>query len=284
MRRRLDRKLIVGTFGPAIILAVCGALVPAWTLFFVGAALGWLVVAQFVFRGTTQMQYRASIGHLRKGEYSEAAAIMDAVVQAEPNDPAHRQFRALLYRLMGRLDDAESDYKAVIELEPNGVGARIGLAEVYIQGEDYEQARAAALAAQECDPHGWKVQYTLGMLADRTGEAAAVVNSLERAVAAGIPDSRDRLLVRLWLARAYVRSGQSDQAQQQVVELRKEADSLDEWRLILDSDQGRALRPLLETDINLATQLARGTAALEVLEDLPGHVAGPLDDRSNAMR
>ncbi len=278
-RRRWDRKLIVGTLGPAIVLAACGALIPDWGLFFVGAALGWLVVAQFVFRGTTRMQYRAAIGHLRKGEYDDAVAILDAIVQAEPQDPAHREFRAVLYRLVGRLDDAVSDYKAVIALEPNGVSARIGLAEVYIQDEDYEQARAAARAAEVCDPNDWKALYTLGLLADREGDAPAVVDTLVRAVAAGIPLSRDRLLVHLWLARAYVRLGQREQAQQQVDELHQEAGSLDEWGLILESDQGRALRPLLEPDINLATQLVRGTAALEVLEDVPGRVVGPLNDR-----
>lgn len=275
---------MMATLGPAVVLAACGALFPNWTLFFVGTALGWLVVAQFVFRGATRMQYRAAIGHLRKGEYSEAVAIMDAIVQAEPDDPAHRQFRAGLYRLAGQWDDAVSDYKALIRLVPNGVDARVGLAEVYIQREEYDQARTVARAAESCDPHDWAVLYTLGMIADREGDARAASEALERAAASGIPRSRDRLLVHLWLARAYVRSGQSDPAQQQVVEMHKEADSLDEWRLILDSDQGRALRPLLETDINLATQLVRGTAALEVLEDVLGRVAGPPNDRSNAMR
>ncbi len=268
--RGRDRALILRTLGPALALLICATLFPDWSLFFVGAGLGWLVVAQFVFRGTTRMQYRKAIGFLRKGEYAQAVAVMDPLVSAEPDDPAHRQFRAGLYRLAGRLDEAASDYRAAVQSDPAATGAWIGLAEVHVQRHDYDEARAAARSAESGDPGDWTASYTLGMIADREGDAPAAIEALDRAVGLGIARSRDRLLAHLWLARAYTRLGRADAAQGQVAALRKEAGSLDEWRLILSSDQGRVLRPLLEADIDLAAQWAQGSAPLEVL----GHDLG----------
>lgn len=256
--------------GPGLLLLGLGVLVPDWVLFFGGAGLGWMVAAQLVLRNRVRMEYQAAIRHLRRSEYDQAVAIMDTLVQAEPDRPEHRRFRAELHRLAGDSRKAIVDYERVVALDPQATAGYTGLAEVYVQQGDYDRARDYALAACERDPSGWMVAYNLGLIEDRRGASEAVVEHVRRALAAGIPHSRYRLLARLWLARAYHRQGQPDAAREQVDQIRRQAAGLREWDVVFASEQASALRGMLEADVQLARQLVDGHTSLDVLGDAQG--------------
>jgi tetratricopeptide (TPR) repeat protein len=264
------RARLAVTLGPALLLLGLGLLNLHNLPFFGGAALGWLLVAQFVLGSRVRMEYQMAIRHLRHSEYARAVAIMDSLVKAEPDDPNHRRFRAELHRLTGDLRRARLDYEALISLVPAQAEGYSGLAEVCVQQGDFQAARSHAQQAVAREPRRWITAYNLGMIEDRLGEAAPAVEHLELALAAGIPHSRERLLTRLWLARNHYRQDKSDEARWQLGLMRKEADGVQAWRVVLASEQAAPLCSLLEADVALARRLLDGKASLDDLGDEHG--------------
>jgi hypothetical protein len=90
------------------------------------------------------------------------------------------------------------------------------------------------------------------MIEDRLQHSQNVLDNLDKALGAGIPDSRHRLLVYLWMARAQARLGNVGAAEETVELMRKERDGLKEWQAIISDDQAAVLRDVLEDDIKLA--------------------------------
>jgi tetratricopeptide (TPR) repeat protein len=258
-------KQMVLRLGPGLLLLGVGVLLPDYLLFFGGAGVGWIVVSPLVLRGRVRMEYQAAIRHLRRNEYEQAIAIMDRLIQAEPDQTEHRRFRAELHRLSGDLPSAARDYERIVELAPDAPEGYAGLSEVCAQQGDYEQARTHGLGALERGPGRWMPAYNLGMIEDRLGHADAAAGYLEKALAAGLPHRRYRLLARLWLARSYYRQGRADDARAQIALMRQQASGLREWRVIFQSEQAAPLRGLLEADADLAEQLLNAEAPLEAL-------------------
>lgn len=254
------------TLGPGLILLAIGILLPPLALFFGGGGLGWMVAAQFVLRGSVRMEYQSAIKYMRAGNYDQAIEVMDRLIRAEPNAAEHYRFRAELFRLGGKPDKAIKDYRRVTRLAPDALAGYAGLAETALSQGDLGTAQMYALQALERDSGGWMAAYNLGMIADRRGEAGAAVDYLARALDARIPQSRYRLMARLWLARNYVRLGRRDDAQREVERIRKESAGLREWEAIMQSEEAASLRDLLAEDVALARELLESPAALDLLD------------------
>jgi tetratricopeptide (TPR) repeat protein len=225
---------------------------------FIGAGIGWIAAALFLTRSKIPMQYRDAVRHLRKNEYAEAVKVMDGVIKAEPDQPNHYRFRAEILRLWGKLDRARSDYQKMIEIDQNSAIAYNGLAEVLLQAEDFAAAREAALKAYQLAPDDWVTSYNLGMIEDRLRQSEYVIDHLQAALDLKVSDARHRLLIHLYLARAYQRLGNADAAQNQIRNLKQHRDGLDEWKTIMVSDQAGTLRAVLAEDINSAQKLLDG--------------------------
>lgn len=247
----------------AFVLAV--AVIPTWSAVLVGGGLGWIVAGTLLGRSRTPIEYRQAIKHLRKSEYDQAAKVMDGVIRAEPQNAQHYRFRAEVYRLWGKMKPAVRDYQKMAELEPKSPLAYNGLAEVYLQSRDYAAARDAAEKANRLAPDDWVTFYNLGMIEDRMQEAAPAAEHLEKALALKVKDSRHRLLIHLYLARAYVRLGQTGQAEQQLLALKKLQTGLEEWQTILKSEQAVTLRAVIGTDVDVAGELMSGALPLAKL-------------------
>ncbi|MBL8131159.1 MAG: tetratricopeptide repeat protein [Anaerolineae bacterium] len=249
----------------AILLPALGALIlgvffaPQFLLPLVGAALGWIVAGMLLFRSRMPMQYREAVRHLRKNEYAEAVKIMDGVIKDEPDKPEHLRFRAEVLRVWGKLDRARRDYRRMIELDPQSAVAHNGLAEVCLQARDYEEALKAAQRAAELAPEEWVALYNLGMIEDRLGSARSAVDHLEKALAFKVSDVRHRLLIHLYVARAYARLGDAAKAQGAILELRRSKSGLEEWDTILKSDQAETLRAAIGDDVETARALIAGS-------------------------
>ncbi|NDJ76897.1 MAG: tetratricopeptide repeat protein [Chloroflexi bacterium] len=253
--------------GPGLALLAVGLLLPDMALFFGGGGLGWIVAAQFVLRNRMQMQYRAAVRHMRSGNYDAALEVMNTVIAAEPDRAENYRFRAEVYRLASRLALAQQDYERVIQLSPDAAKGYSGLAELFAQQGDYEHAHTYARQALEREPNQWLPAYNLGMIEDRRGNAAAAVEHLESAVAAGLPHSRYWLLTRLWLTRNYFRLEKVDHARRQVELMQRHISGLTDWQTVLASDQAAPLRPLLAEDIRLAKQLLAGETPSDVFDN-----------------
>ncbi|MGB7341724.1 MAG: tetratricopeptide repeat protein [Phototrophicaceae bacterium] len=258
--------ILVPSFG----LVLLGVLfLPQYLLIFLGAAFGWALISLLLFGDErTPMQYRQAIKAMRNNDYKTAVDTMDGLIKEESDDPNHYRFRAELLRLWGKLGRARRDYQMMIEKSTNDADLAVaynGMAEVDLQAGNYQDALVAAHKAYELAPDEWVAAYNLGMIADRLGDSTLTLDSLEKALAATIPDSRHRLLVYLWQLRAYMRQDQQDLAKNALKLLKSERNGLKEWQKILPEEQAKVLREVLEADITLAEQLIDDKVDLSAL-------------------
>ncbi len=260
-----DRRQAALVILPMVAAVSLGVLFPSLMPFFVPVGIGWLLIAVISMRGRVRREYQTAIKHMRKREYTDAIRVMSDLIKEEPDDPDHRRFRAELYRLSGKIRRAREDYEKVIEMMPDsGVGYN-GLAEVCLQDREYEAALPYARQALEREPDQWIAPYNLGMIEERLGLWSDAVEHLEQALKAGVPDSRHRLLICLWLARSYYRLGKTDEAEAELQRMKNERTGLAEWNTIFESEESAVLRAVLFEDIQLAERLIDGTITLDAL-------------------
>lgn len=255
----------------AIILPAFGALIlamtvlPQYTLPLLGGAAGWLVAGFFIFRTRIPMDYQKAIKHLRKNEYKEAIDIIDEVIKNDPDTPNHYRFRAELLRISGKLDRARRDYFRMIELVPESPEAYNGLSEVQLQMNNLNGALEAAAKAQSLAPDDWVALYNLGMIEDRVGNAQDAIGHLIKALDLKVPDARHRVLIHLYLARAYARLGDMAHAAEQVTAIKRQRSGLEEWQKILESEQAATLKAVIGADVEMAQAVADGKLTPELL-------------------
>jgi tetratricopeptide (TPR) repeat protein len=248
----------------AILAPVVGALLlgllvlPDLLLPLAGASVGWIIAGLLLFRPRIPRDLQQAVRHLRKGQYDEAIQAMNRLIKEQPENPDHYRFRAEIFRLWGKLDRARRDYEQMIRLAPDSAVAHNGLAEVYLQSGQYQEARTAGLRAYALAPDAWVAAYNLGMIEDRLGQSEQVVEHVTQALRQRIPDARHRLLMHLYLARAYERLGNADAAQEQIMLLRKERAGLKEWQDLMRHEQAAPLRAVLEADIEQARAVFDG--------------------------
>jgi tetratricopeptide (TPR) repeat protein len=260
-----DRRQAALVIVPMVAAVSLGLLFPSLLVFFVPVGVGWLLIAIIASRGRIRREYQAAIKHMRKGEYNDAIHVMGELIKAEPDNADHHRFRAELYRLSGKVRRARDDYEKVIELMPDsGVGYN-GLAEVYLQDGEYEAALPFAKQALEREPDQWVAPYNLGMIEDRLNLWNDSVEHLGQALRVGVPDSRHRLLVYLWLARSNLRLGKADEAEADLQKMKRERVGLNEWNTIFESEEAAVLRNVLLDDIQLAQRLVDGETTLNAL-------------------
>lgn len=262
-----QRGVAVAVLVPAFGLVVLGFLFfPEYQVAALGGAFGWMVVGLFIFgRRRAPMQYRDAVKAMRKNDYKAAVAAMDDLIKLEPKMANHYRFRAELLRLWGKLGRARRDYENMLQHSQTDVERTMaynGLSEVELQSGNLEAALKAAQEAYALAPEEWVTAYNLGMIHDRLNQSQAVIESLAIALEDGIPDSRHRLLVHLWLVRAHTDLGQIDAAQEALANLKKESAGLKEWQKILPDKQAAVLREVLEADVEEAAQLLNGDVAI----------------------
>ncbi|MBZ0299238.1 MAG: tetratricopeptide repeat protein [Anaerolineae bacterium] len=259
---RMDREARLrwlALLAPAIGALLLGLTVlPNLLLPLAGAAVGWIVAGIFIFRPRIPRQFQVAVRHMRNGEYDDAVKAMNELIKEDPENEDFYRFRAEIFRLWGKLDRARKDYEQMIEIVPDSAVAYNGLAEVQLQSGRYAEAREAGLRAYELAPEVWVAAYNLGMIEDRLGDAAQAVVHLQEALKQKIPDARHRLLMHLYLARAYSRLGDTESAHQQIDLIKRQRAGLDEWQHLLEHEQAAPLRAVLADDVQLAQDLIDG--------------------------
>ncbi|MBZ0280361.1 MAG: tetratricopeptide repeat protein [Anaerolineae bacterium] len=261
-----DRGRWLALLLPAAIAVFLGLIVnsPVGVLV-MGLGVGWVIAGLMLTRSKMPIEYRDAVKLLRKNQYEQAAKIMDGVIKADPNEPNHYRFRAEIYRLWGKLKQAARDYQKMAELTPDSPLAYNGLAEVYLQSRQYDLAHEAARKANQLAPDDWVTYYNLGMIEDRLHQSEAAIAHLEKALALKVKDARHRLLIHLYLARAYSRLRNSVESHRHVDAVKNHASGLEEWQTILKSDQAETLRDVLGEDIEAALGLSTGELSADDL-------------------
>lgn len=246
---------------PAVGAIILGLTVlPDFLLPLAGAAVGWIIAGAFLFRPRIPKEYQEAIRYLRKSEYDKAVKSLDGLIKADPQNEDYYRLRGDVFRVWGKLDRARRDFQQSVELMPDSAVGYSRLAEVYLQMGRPADAQQPALKAYELTPNDWVAAYNLGMIEDRLGESEAVIQHLNEALALKVPDARHRLLIHLYLARAYQRMGQGDAAQEAIEKIRQHKNGLDEWLHLLKHEQAATLRAVLEADVRMAQAVIEGTA------------------------
>lgn len=240
---------------PAVGVLALSIILPNFLPLFMGIALGWVLVAGVLLRNNEQREYKLAVKALRKNDYKAGIHQMSDLIQREPNIAQHYGFRAQLYRLDNQPSRAQADYEKVVALDPDSALGANGLAELFLQQDQLEDALHWAETAYKKAKDDWVAVYNLGMILERRGENKRAAKLLNEALALKIPDSRHRLLTRLWLARIYYRQGKHDDADDMIRVMHKEQKGLKEWRIILESDEATSLRQLLQDDVRQAEKL-----------------------------
>lgn len=245
---------------PAVGIVVLGILFfPQYLLAAFGAAFGWVVAGMMIFgRSNAPIQYRNAIKAMRKGDYKTAVSAMDDLIKEESDNPNHYRLRGRILRLWGKSGRARHDYEAMIKHSTHvGIEAEAynELSELELQAKNYDKALQAAQKASDLLPNDWVAAYNLGMIQDRLGQSEAVIESLQHALAADVKDARHRLLIHLWLARAYAKLGQTDNAETALDKLKQAKSNLLEWDKLLSAEEATVVREMMSADIELARQL-----------------------------
>ena len=146
----------------------------------------------------------------------------------------------------------------MVQLAPDSPVAFNGLAEVYLQRGEFTPALEAACKANELAPDDWVTFYNLGMIEDRLELSQSVIEHLQKALALKVKDTRHRVLIHFYLARAYSRLKQMDAAQVQVQAMKRLSAGLEEWQTILADKQADTLRAVIGSDVDDAQALLNG--------------------------
>ncbi|MGB1287698.1 MAG: tetratricopeptide repeat protein [Aggregatilineales bacterium] len=255
---------------PAIGLIIIGSLfLPDLLPLLLGAAVGWLVAGSMIFgRTRAPMKYREAIKFMRKQDYKEAAAAITSLIKAEPDRPEHYALRARIHRLWNKAPRARKDYEQMLNLSDNAamnVVAYNGLSELELQQKNYEKALIAAEKAAELAPDDPVAFYNLGMIQDRLEQSDAAIVSLKAALDKKMRDKRHRLLIYVYLIRAYVRTDDMAAAEDTLAKLKQMSAGLKEWQVIMESEEAAVLRSVLEDDVNTAAALMQGDMTLNDL-------------------
>lgn len=263
---REERARWFSILGPAVgALALALTVLPDLALPLAGVAAGWVIAGLLLFRPRAPRAYLDAVKYLRRGSYAEAVECLDELIKDSPDNLDYYRLRAEVFRLWGKLDRARRDYQRMTELAPESAVAFNGLAEVHLQSGKFAEAHAAAQRAYELAPDEWVAAYNLGMIEDRLGDADAAIQHLTEALALKVPDARHRLLIHLYLARAYARLGDLSAAADEAALVAKQRSGLQEWQSLLGHEQAAALRAVLADDIALADRLAAGEITVAAL-------------------
>jgi len=254
---------------PATGLIVIGVtLLPQFVWLLMGAAAGWFIAALVLFRQQASPEVHRAIRQMRRGNYDEAISEMDTIIKRDRENSDHYRLRAIIFQLDDRLDRALRDYQSAAEYANNDAlraEAYNGLAEVNLQREDYPAARKAALQAHELFTDNWVPLYNLGLIHDRLSEPEKTIEYLQQAIDNQIGDERQLLLTYLYMARAYQRMGEQEQARQQVSRLENMWKPLEELEKLIADEASVPLSRVIAADIELARALMIDDATVEDL-------------------
>jgi tetratricopeptide (TPR) repeat protein len=134
-------------------------------------ALCALSFGSLLFAGQANDDWQARVRDLvQKKNLTAALHVADARLAAAPQDLEARGWRARLLAWSGRWNDAESEYRTVLESAPNDVDILVGLSYVLAWEKRYNEAIVLLKRAEEIDPKNPEVDVALGRALRGTGQ------------------------------------------------------------------------------------------------------------------
>jgi putative inorganic carbon (HCO3(-)) transporter len=161
-----------------------------------GTALLWLaLLVSGVWSSGLYQAYVEGVRYgLTSGDYSGAAAQLEAVIQADPNLAFYSLEQGFLYGLAAAEGDEQAAragmaaYERFIASEPGYALAWANLGGLYGQLGDDGRALTAAKRAAELAPESWQLAVNLARYAGAVGDTALVEQAYTQAIVA-LPDA-----------------------------------------------------------------------------------------------
>ena len=135
--------------------------------------------AQALAPDDPRWSYYLAINYRYEGALEESVAALDRVVALVPNDLAALTHRADIRLELGLTEEAEADYRLVLERDPASSAARLGLGRIDFDRRDYESALDRFEQALQGQPPGSVVHHHLGLALRRLGRREEAARQLE---------------------------------------------------------------------------------------------------------
>jgi tetratricopeptide (TPR) repeat protein len=174
---------------------------------------------------------------LHNGEtIAEALSVLDSAIRLAPQDAELIDRRALAMALLGRDDEAETDWARHAQLAPGSPARDISQGWVHMRRERSADAAASfERAAGRRRPNRWAL-VGLGMARLRQADPRGAISALE-----AIPGQSHDALSLTWLAEAYLAAGDAKQAAQTATDAIDERDSIHGRTWLVRGDARRAM-------------------------------------------
>lgn len=139
---------------------------------------------------------------LMAGQPDEAERHASYALELKPDFPAALQVLALTYRAQGRLDEAVTQFRRVIELSLKPAGFYRNLADVLLEQKKFDEAAAAYESALELNPEITLARVGLAQVEMARGNTDAAIAHLRRALEINSGDYAGWILLGDTLAQA----------------------------------------------------------------------------------
>ena len=151
---------------------------------------GRLLQARMQFFRTVQLDstHRDALRHLglladKAGDQTEALEMLERAVRAGVREAHVHDRLARLYSGTGRLEEARTQIREVLRLDPNQLRNRLNLATLNQDMGAYDDAREELERLTADFPNNWDAHFSLGKVYRKLGQTGAAALSLERALA-----------------------------------------------------------------------------------------------------
>ena len=124
--------------------------------------------------------YFLAIHDIFEGDFEQAVAALDRVLVLAPRDLATRIRRADTLLDLGRLDEAETEYRRILDFDQGHSAAHFGLGRVDFERGDMEGAIERFQDALGGQPEGSVVHHHIGLTLRRLGRREEAADQLKR--------------------------------------------------------------------------------------------------------
>ncbi|MBI5232924.1 MAG: tetratricopeptide repeat protein [Deltaproteobacteria bacterium] len=126
-----------------------------------------------------------------EGDYAASAKILEKSSNIWKEDMSMRLDLGFSNARSGKLAEAETDFKAVLEKNPNTASALNGLGNIYLMNGKYEEALSQYIKATRALPSNPEPLFNSAMALERLGRKKEALEYYERFIAAATPEYSD---------------------------------------------------------------------------------------------
>ena len=157
---------------------------------------------------TAENRTRLALAETKAGQLEEAKKTLLDWLSTHPHDPLPRRALADIYLASNQIDDAQSQYRTLLEGAPNDAAAENNLAWILLRKGDAQGALDHAAHAASLSPNAAQILDTLGIALLQDRQIAASIETLTKASQIMPADPE----IRFHIAQAFIGAGDNDKA------------------------------------------------------------------------